>query len=51
MFDDYKNRPYYEMIEKYIKPVEFVGRMAIFVLEQRIQVAVEDVWIAAADMR
>ena len=51
LFDDYQNRPYYEMIEKYIKPVEFVGRMAIFVLEQRIQVAVEDVWIAAADMR
>jgi len=51
LFDDYLDRPWYGMIEKYIKPVEFVGRMAIFVLEQPIQVAAEDIWLAAADMR
>ena len=51
LFDDYRDRPYYGMIEKYLKPTECVGRMAIFVLEQPIQVTVEDIWIAAADMR
>jgi hypothetical protein len=51
LFDDYQNRQYYKMVEKYIQPVEFVGRMAIFSLEQPIKVAPEDIWKSAEDMR
>lgn len=51
LFDDYQDRHYYKFIEKYIKPVEFVGRMAIFRLEQPTQVAMDDIWEAARDMR
>jgi hypothetical protein len=30
LFDDYADRPYYQVVEKYIKPAYFAGRMAIF---------------------
>ena len=30
MFDDYQNREYYHIVERYLKPERIVGRMAIF---------------------
>jgi hypothetical protein len=30
LFDDYLNRPVYHSVEAFLKPIEFVGRMAVF---------------------
>lgn len=32
LFDDYTDRPYYHDIEGYVKPAQFLGRMAEFVI-------------------
>jgi hypothetical protein len=34
LFDDYVDRPYYHIIEKYIKPKKVVGRMAEFLINK-----------------
>lgn len=34
LFDDYLGRKEYHWIEKYVKPIEFVGRMARFELTE-----------------
>jgi hypothetical protein len=33
LFDDYRPRPKYHIVEKFSKPDEYVGRMAVFRLE------------------
>ena len=35
IFDDYVNRPYYHIIENYIKPVEYCGRQALFIIPNK----------------
>ena len=32
IFDDYLNRPNYHVVEEYIKPLEFCGRQALFII-------------------
>jgi predicted O-linked N-acetylglucosamine transferase (SPINDLY family)/glycosyltransferase involved in cell wall biosynthesis len=33
LFDDYKERPYYHVVERLIKPEKIVGRMAVFYVD------------------
>lgn len=33
LFDDYTNRPQYHVVERYLRPKETVGRMALFEIE------------------
>ena len=35
LFDDYKNRPNYHVVEDYVKPAEMRGRMARFEVQPR----------------
>lgn len=35
LWDDYTNRPHYHCVEKYLKPVKLVGRLARFEVEPR----------------
>src|SRR5690606_32007659 len=34
LFDDYVNRDYYHIVEKLVKPTDFIGRMARFDLDK-----------------
>lgn len=34
LFDDYRDRPHYHIIEEFIKPVDFCGRQALFCVEK-----------------
>ncbi|MBP5980046.1 MAG: tetratricopeptide repeat protein [Halomonas sp.] len=36
LFDDYKDRTYYHIVERLIKPVEIVGRMAVFDIDPSV---------------
>ena len=33
-FDDYTNRPYYHVVEEYLKPIETSGRQALFLIPE-----------------
>lgn len=35
IFDDYVNRPWYHIVEKFIQPVEVCGRQALFVVDTK----------------
>lgn len=35
VFDDYVNRPWYQIVERFIQPVEVSGRQALFVVNTR----------------
>ena len=36
LFDDYIDRPYYNVIEEFIKPSEYFGRLALFEIKKKI---------------
>lgn len=38
LFDDYVNRPHYHIVEELLKPVEFCGRQALFIVPNKNQV-------------
>lgn len=42
LFDDYADRPYYHVVERYLEPVERVGRMARFKVRANINAAALD---------
>ena len=35
IFDDYNNRPYYHVVEKFIKKEQTCGRQALFIVENK----------------
>lgn len=35
LFDDYRNRPHYHVVEEFIKPIDFCGRQAVFKVEDK----------------
>lgn len=40
LIDDYADRPHYHIVEKYVKPESFVGRMAVF-KSKKVDVTIE----------
>ena len=41
IFDDYNNRPYYHVIEKFIKKEQTCGRQALFVVENKNEINID----------
>ena len=35
LFDDYRDRPHYHVVEEFVKPVDFCGRQAVFRIEDK----------------
>lgn len=35
LFDDYRTRPYYHIVEEFVKPVDFCGRQALFEIRNK----------------
>jgi len=35
LFDDYRNRPHYHVVEEFLKPIDFCGRQALFKVENK----------------
>ena len=35
IFDDYRNRPHYHVVEEFLKPIDFCGRQALFKVENK----------------
>jgi predicted O-linked N-acetylglucosamine transferase (SPINDLY family) len=49
LFDDYVDRPHYHVVERLVKPTEFVGRMARFDLQPLAQVPRDELtWLVAS---
>ena len=40
-FDDYNNRPYYHVIEKFIKKEQTCGRQALFVVKNKNDINID----------
>lgn len=43
VFDDYRDRPQYHVVEDFIKPIDFCGRQAIFKVEDKAQINLSEV--------
>ena len=41
IFDDYNNRPYYHVIEKFIKKEQTCGRQALFIVENKNKINID----------
>lgn len=41
IFDDYNNRPYYHVIEKFIKKEQTCGRQALFIVENKKKINID----------
>jgi protein O-GlcNAc transferase len=49
LFDDYLDRPHYHVVERLVKPSEFVGRMARFDLQPLTHLPREELtWLVAS---
>ncbi len=45
LFDDYRDRKYYHVVEKLIKPVRMIGRMAVFEVDPLVNYISKDDWL------
>lgn len=45
LFDDYTDRPYYHLVEEFIKPVDYCGRQAKFKIESKSELDLERILI------
>ena len=41
IFDDYNNRPYYHVIEKFIKKEQTCGRQALFIVKNKNDINID----------
>ena len=41
IFDDYNNRPYYHVIEKFIKKEQICGRQALFIVKNKNDINID----------
>ncbi len=38
IFDDYRNRPHYQVVEEFIKPTELYGNQALFIVTENLSI-------------
>ena len=41
LFDDYNNRPYYHVVEKFVKKEQTCGRQALFIVKNKNDINID----------